>query len=692
MIVILYPLQHPILTKMAISTENLLQKASGLINEAVLPDDLQSPPWNDFVCEISSHEMATRHLRMSTAKVWEAYARKWRKLLPDLQASQSWPVYCGSYAEGMPNAGDLDTMFVASWMVTYEYTGYTVKDKDQLPFVTSSDHPGFIKILVPHAIRKFYNFKDYQIRKIRQRFYLSSMGFLRTMQEWGTTGSHYNVHGPAFTLSATEDTSYDIVHAIRCTEWPTFAQDIFHRSTKIPEDLAEKLRGTSLYAVAIGHALSKDADVEWRLSFSEVEKCLVENWNETQFNCYYLLKNFKMIHLKNPDVLCSYFMKTVVFWMSDVLPKEWWSPSRLVEAFYKSLFLLQYVYRKRYLPNYFIPQNNMIKHKKRKGCLALADLIHSILCSGHVKEIIAELLCEEQLEVVQQVLNVPIPVQSCQELCTVVRQYCQSSVSFSEALLVNEASILFSLTVMMAIWNRTQCQAMEAILEKLPELVSSDMVKVFHTMITRQIADSYHSFSTRDSKKTAERLYKESLSLVYPCGFDDEGLSGNIQLALFYYLEGDSHQALTVLHDFIPMIDKAVKMNHVQRYILITFPSCTQERFARDEFLYPEVSGLKAEFPITVNVIVVGLYILIRSHIQISSKDSLDDAKRFFMLLKACGDQLTTPDASDTWTLIIRGVQSTLEEQSSLFMGTLEPRSKIPLRTRNQKLKHFWED
>ncbi|XP_031574404.1 uncharacterized protein LOC116308158 [Actinia tenebrosa] len=583
---------------MAISTVNVLQKLRSLINEAILPEDLQSTPWNDFVFEILSHEMATRRLRMNTVIVWECYARKWRELLPDLKASQSWPVYSGSYTEGMPNAGDLDTMLIASWVVVYEYTGKMVDNVKQLPFVTTSDcHPGFIQIIVPHATRKVYDFKDYQIRKIGRHFYLRSDGFLRTMQGWGTTGSNYEVHGPAFTLSATEATSYDIIHAIRCTHWPAFAQDIFNR-TKMPADLVEKLKSSSLYAVATGHALSKDADVQWRLSFSEAENHLVKNWNETQFYCYFLLKNFKMIHLKNPDILCSYFMKTVIFWMSEVLPQEWWNPSRLIKSFCTSLFILQSMFRNHCLPNYFIPQNNMIDHKKRNDCLALADTLHSILSSGRMKVIIAELLCEEQLEIVYQVVNnVPthIPVRSCRNLCTIVRQYCQSTVSFSEALLVNEATILSSLTVMMTVWNKTQCKAMEAILTKLPELVSPDMVNVFHVMITRQIADSYHSLSTRDSKKRAEHLYKESLTLVYPCGFDDEGLSGTVQLALFYYLEGNTSQALTVLRDIIPVIVKAVKMNSVRRYIFISFSLCMKERFARDEFLYKEVSSSKGD-------------------------------------------------------------------------------------------------
>lgn len=169
--------------------------------------------------------------------------------------------------------------------------------------------------------------------------------------------------------------------------------------------------------------------------------------------------------------------------------------------------------------------------------------------------------------------------------------------------------------------------ALEDILTNLPELVSPDMTNVFQAMITRQIADCYHSFSTRESKKRAENLYKQSLTLVYPCGFDDEGLSGNIQLAFFYYLEaGNSPQALTVLRGVVPMMAKAVKMNSVERYIRLSFPLCMKERFVRDEFLYKEVSELKADFPLSINVIVLGLYILIQLYLDTSAKaDSPDD-------------------------------------------------------------------
>lgn len=682
--------------KMADSTGNILQKLTDVINEAILPDEVQSAPWNDFVFEMLSHEMSTRHLKMNTAKVWEGYARKWRELLPDLKTSQSWPVYSGSYMEGMPNAGDLDTMLIASWVAAYEYTdGKMVNNVDELPFVTTKDcHAGFIKIVVPYATRRFYNFKDYQIRKIGRHFYLSSIGFMRTMQEWGTTGSNLEAHGPSLKLSGTQDTSYDLVHAIRCKQWPAFAKDIFHRS-KIPEDLAEELKTLSVYAVATGHALSKDTDVEWRLSFSEVERCLVENWNETQFHCYYLLKNIKMIHLQNPDVLCSYFLKTVILWMDEAVPKEWWNPSRLIEMFYKSLFILQSMYRKHCIPNYFIPQNNMIDHKKREDCLALADKIHFLLSSGRLKVIIAELLCEEKMDIIHQVVNyIPrhIPAHSCRKLCSVVRQYCQSDVSFSEALLANEADLISSLTVMMAVWNRTQCRALEDILMRLPELVSSNMVNIFHVMISRQIADFYHSCVTRDSKTRAEHLYQKSLRLVYPCGFDDEGLSGTIQLALFYYLEGNSGEALTVLRDVIPIIIRAVKTkNGVERYISISFPLWLKERFHRDEFLYNEISGLERDFPLVVNVIVIGLYVLILSCINTVSVDSIGDVKEFFMFLEACGDQLTTPSTCESWATIIKGVLVILEDKCNLSLFA-KPRSELPPFTRNQKLKHFGED
>ena len=63
---------------------------------------------------------------------------------------------------------------------------------------------------------------------------------------------------------------------------------------------------------------SEAADREWRISFSLAEKTLIHAMNHHQFLCYGLLKMFLNEVIKKTvgieDLLCSYFLKTAMFW------------------------------------------------------------------------------------------------------------------------------------------------------------------------------------------------------------------------------------------------------------------------------------------------------------------------------------------------------------------------------------------
>ena len=70
--------------------------------------------------------------------------------------------------------------------------------------------------------------------------------------------------------------------------------------------------------VAIGAKESPTELIEWRISFSATEKILIHSMNHVQFLCYGLLKIFLkeaiVINTEIKGLLCSYFLKTSLFW------------------------------------------------------------------------------------------------------------------------------------------------------------------------------------------------------------------------------------------------------------------------------------------------------------------------------------------------------------------------------------------
>jgi hypothetical protein len=114
---------------------------------------------------------------------------------------------------------------------------------------------------------------------------------------------------------------------------------------------------------------------------------LIYSWNHSQIICYALLKLLlKEVIKKNENVdklFCSYFLKTVIFWLSEELEENVWTPKNLLNCFMLCLKRLIYWITCRYLPNYFIPQHNMIDRRlPGQSRDVLLSLFHSLYDMG----------------------------------------------------------------------------------------------------------------------------------------------------------------------------------------------------------------------------------------------------------------------------------------------------------------------
>ncbi|XP_078319750.1 uncharacterized protein LOC144621065 [Crassostrea virginica] len=115
--------------------------------------------------------------------------------------------------------------------------------------------------------------------------------------------------------------------------------------------------GDGCHIVPIGSLPERDN--EWRVSFSGAEQKLIYSMNHCQFLCYGLLN----VDPNNPLCLCSYFMKTILFWVIQCDSSLHWVPDNLLLCFWTCFkVLISWVYKGE-CPNFFIPQNNMFRVK-----------------------------------------------------------------------------------------------------------------------------------------------------------------------------------------------------------------------------------------------------------------------------------------------------------------------------------------
>ncbi|XP_011418331.3 uncharacterized protein [Magallana gigas] len=177
------------------------------------------------------------------------------------------------------------------------------------------------------------------------------------------------VHGPCGSGSLAGTVEYDNAHCFICDFWPVSALSWIDRCHSWPDpEVVDDIVRNGCHVVAIGNPLGPHSDTEWRISFSNAEYKCVYAMNHCQFLIYGLLKLFlkEVINQQLDEtnkLLCSYHMKTTVFWAIQQNTLNHWCPQNLLISFWVSFkLLLKWVYEG-ICPNFFIPQNNMFLTK-----------------------------------------------------------------------------------------------------------------------------------------------------------------------------------------------------------------------------------------------------------------------------------------------------------------------------------------
>ena len=207
--------------------------------------------------------------------------------------------------------------------------------------------------------------------------YLGSISFLSSTPAFVQKGETRRVQGPSIEIwSEYHDktkSGVDHVRSIRCKFWPASAAEWINRQRRggwpSLQD-RENIIAFGCHLVPVGHPLSANKSLEWRLSFSVAERMLVLSFNHTQIQCYavmkLVLKEYIKVKcsLKNTDVICSYFIKTFLFWQFETTDQSFWQIKNLIGCLTYLFHEFQNCIKMGVLRHYFIPRFNLlyIKH------------------------------------------------------------------------------------------------------------------------------------------------------------------------------------------------------------------------------------------------------------------------------------------------------------------------------------------
>ncbi|XP_071145511.1 uncharacterized protein [Mytilus edulis] len=270
----------------------------------------------------------------------------------------------GSYGEGLEMRGsDLDIMRVSkSIKVNADEQPDFDPSITYLSMDTDDVKPGFTQLRLEYSRdQSFFECCE----EHNGKHYVSSALYKGNVLLVGDDNGE-TIHGPCITDEAG---MLDYALSLHCKTWIFSAVNWITRSGSSwpSHNVTQSIIKHGVLFVPIGSHGSPKEDLEWRVSFSVAEKLLINTFTHTQLMCYALLKIILKDVIANDseckDLLCSYFLKTIIFWISEELPSSVWKPDNIINCFMRCFSRLVYCVEHSVCSHYFIPENNMFENK-----------------------------------------------------------------------------------------------------------------------------------------------------------------------------------------------------------------------------------------------------------------------------------------------------------------------------------------
>ncbi|XP_045168481.2 uncharacterized protein LOC123531502 isoform X2 [Mercenaria mercenaria] len=250
---------------------------------------------------------------------------------------------------------------------------------------TDDSRHGFSKLRLNHLLEK----KDLTSRQILEEclvcgednsgyissnrfcaFFLKLMSGTNEFSPFAHSTTSIFRHGPCSTIEFDHADQSDIAVGIECANWPREAEEWctrprFHEWPS--KNTVSALRQLPCYLLPVGDECSSDCALEWRFAFVPTERELIWEFNDTQIQCYVILKLLGKQFLEPiaPDQLSSFFLKTIMFWEIENKGLDIWTTVNLIHCIVSCLQSLRKCVMTRILPHYIFRKRNLLFTKFR---------------------------------------------------------------------------------------------------------------------------------------------------------------------------------------------------------------------------------------------------------------------------------------------------------------------------------------
>ena len=273
-----------------------------------------------------------------------------------------------------------------------------LKQSEKIIFLVPSKHPGYVQLCEVDEEGNTHfltseNFKTFWADVVNNTA-LYSLVSGPQLPAGGVT-----ISGPALNRrdrpGSRNNFAHDYVPCLRCPRWTTVADRWADRKRAADwpsKDLILEIVSEGCHVVPVFfHGIDSSLNpTEWRLSFSEAEKKLIHSLVTEQRQSYVMAKLIMkqaINQMKAENVSASsvektpssYHLKTIFLWKCEVKTFEKWknfleSVTDLLKTFADHL-------REGNIPQYFVPENNLIGHMKTTILSSVADGITAAVSS-----------------------------------------------------------------------------------------------------------------------------------------------------------------------------------------------------------------------------------------------------------------------------------------------------------------------
>ncbi|XP_053405225.1 uncharacterized protein LOC123523185 isoform X2 [Mercenaria mercenaria] len=362
-------------------------------------------------------------------------------------------------------------------------------------------------------------------------------------------------NGPAYTEPGQPGVSEsDIVVAFPCKTWPLQARQWLDQqgvSRWLSDDMKRYCSNTGCFVVGVGSKSSENDELEWRISTSLAERCLMFNLNITQIRCYVLMKMILKTYIKPlyEGTITSFICKTVLFKVIANTHSNFWREKNLLVCLLCCLFVLYNSVLYENCPHFIIPGNNLIgRHITQQSKPHILEILQYIINSEGTA--LLAIKCEDLGAGLQLKLNYLLSFNT--------RCFVSGYILKTTAQMV-DSSIDFCLD---CISNSSHEEAIQKLLEYIFKLVTisnrgQGLEKTACRLLGPWFCTTLGSTLASLNIQQYSGISVEALTWI-SLGLNTDVSSSKLKLASMFYCIGDSNRTELVLRDIEGSYDQNI--------------------------------------------------------------------------------------------------------------------------------------